>query len=125
MGAIKRTHEYLDKCNVKLSFKGLVWTHAEYAASVWMPLYKNDVQTIENVQHWATRCTWSLKVLGYEESLWKLDLPTLKFHRLQGDMIEVYKILNIYDAWPATNYFGQSNLHDKKRPLLQAGKEAC
>ena len=35
----------------------------------------------------------SLKNMNYEERLRELKLPTLRFRRLRGDMIEVYKIL--------------------------------
>ena len=31
--------------------------------------------------------------MSYEERLRKLQLPTLRFRRLRGDMIETYKIL--------------------------------
>ena len=36
----------------------------------------------------------ALQFLNYEERLRKLNLPTLKFRRIRGDMIEVYKIFN-------------------------------
>ncbi len=77
-------------------------------------LYKKDVQTIENVQRRATRCIPSLKGLDYEERLRKLDMPTLKFRRLRGDMIEVYKILNIYDDQLPT-------ILDKAKSLMRTG----
>jgi hypothetical protein len=34
-----------------------------------------------------------MKNLSYEEHLRKLELPTLSYRRLRGDMIEVYKII--------------------------------
>jgi hypothetical protein len=34
-----------------------------------------------------------MKNLSYEERLRKLELPTLSYRRLRGDMIEVYKII--------------------------------
>ena len=34
-----------------------------------------------------------MKNLSYEELLRKLELPTLSYRRLRGDMIEVYKII--------------------------------
>ena len=37
--------------------------------------------------------------MSYEQRLKKLDLPTLRFRRLRGDMIEVYKLTHgIYNA---------------------------
>ena len=37
------------------------------------------------------------------DRLKKLDMPTLAFRRLRGSMIEVYKMLNIYDKDVAGN----------------------
>jgi ribonuclease P/MRP protein subunit RPP40 len=49
------------------------------------------------VQRRETRCIPSLQGLGYEERLRKLNLPSLCYRRARGDMIEVYKMLNMYD----------------------------
>jgi hypothetical protein len=48
---------------------------------------------IENVQKRATKQIPGMKNLSYEERLRKLELPTLSYRRLRGDMIEVYKII--------------------------------
>jgi len=45
-----------------------------------------------------TKLIISLKHLPYIERLKQLKLPTLKYRRLRGDMIEVFKIVkNYYD----------------------------
>jgi len=41
----------------------------------------------------ATKLVLTIKHLTYEERLVQLKLPTLKYRRLRGDMIEVFKIL--------------------------------
>ena len=47
----------------------------------------------------ATRLVTALHDKPYQERLRTLDLPTLKFRRLRGDMIETYKVLSgIYDT---------------------------
>ena len=47
----------------------------------------------------ATKLVSSVKNLSYIDRLKKLKLPTLKFRKIGGDMIEVYKIINLkYDA---------------------------
>ena len=39
----------------------------------------------------------TVKHLPYKERLVRLKLPTLKYRRIRGDMIEVYKILTNKD----------------------------
>jgi len=47
----------------------------------------------------ATRLVTALRDKLYQERLRTLDLPTLKFRILRGDMIETYKVLpGIYDT---------------------------
>ena len=41
----------------------------------------------------ATKLLSSTKNLSYKERLTTLNLPTLKYRRLRGDMIEMYKII--------------------------------
>jgi len=54
---------------------------------------------VEKVQRRATKQVKSQRGLSYEQRLKKLNLPTLKYRRHRGDMIEVYKILHgIYDT---------------------------
>ena len=56
------------------------------------PYKKGDIKAIEKVQKKATKLVISLKKLPYKERLLQLNLHTLKYRRLRGDMIEVYKI---------------------------------
>ena len=41
----------------------------------------------------ATKLIRGLKGLSYKQRLERLRLPTLKYQRLRGDMIEVYKMI--------------------------------
>jgi hypothetical protein len=44
--------------------------------------------------------------MEYNERLKKLKMPTLKYRRMQGDMIEVFKIINgIYDPLTTMDMF--------------------
>ena len=57
-----------------------------------------DIKEIENVQKRATKLVINLKKIPYTNRLQRLKLPTLKYRRLRGDMIEVFKMTdNIYD----------------------------
>jgi hypothetical protein len=93
MGLIRRSFEFLDERTFKLLYKALVRPHIEYANQVWAPTLKRQETVIENVQRRATKQIPGLKDLSYEDRLRRLGLPTLKYRRIRGDMIELYKIL--------------------------------
>ena len=52
-------------------------------------IQKGDIEAIEKVQKRATKLVTLLKKLPYQERLLQLNLHTLKYRRLRGDMIEV------------------------------------
>jgi len=99
LGIIKRNFIYLDINFFVLLYKAMVRPYLEYANSVWCPYQKGDIEIIEEVQKSATKLIISLKKLSYVERLKQLQLPTLKYRRLRGDMIEVFRIVhNYYDT---------------------------
>ena len=77
-----------------LLYKAMVRPHLEYTNAVWCPYKKGDIELIEKVQKRATKLIISLKYLTYSERLKQLHLPTLKYRRLRGDMIEVFKMVH-------------------------------
>ena len=50
----------------------------------------------------------SCKHLDYESRLKELNLPTLQFRRLRGDMIEMFKHFNSYDKQTLPSSFTQN-----------------
>jgi hypothetical protein len=98
LGIIKRNFSDLDKNSFVLLYKGMVRCHLEYAVSIWNPHRLGLIRDIEKVQKRATKLLRICKGLSYIDRLKCLNLPTLKYRRIRGDMIEVYKILNkLYD----------------------------
>jgi len=76
----------------------MVRPHLEYANSVWCPDKLGDIKDIEKVQKRATKLIINFKNMSYTDRLQRINLPTLKYRRLRGDMIEVFKITHeIYD----------------------------
>ena len=94
MGIIRRCFQYLTEEMFLTLYTTLVRPHLEYAVSVWCPYKMKDIDLIESVQRRATRQVKSLKHLSYEDRLKKLNLFSMSFRRLRGDMIETFKILN-------------------------------
>ena len=75
-------------------FIALVRPNLEYANPVWSPFKRKFIDHIEKVQRQFTKKIYGLHKLSYEERLRELDLPSLEFRRIRGDMIEVYTILH-------------------------------
>jgi len=75
----------------------MVRPHVKFANSVWCPFKLGDIEEIEKIHKRATKLIIKLKDKPYKERQIHLNLPTLKYRRLRGDMIEVFKIIhNIY-----------------------------
>jgi hypothetical protein len=126
MGLIRRTFTYLNEHSFKYLFQALDRPHLEYAAAVWSPYKQHDIviDSIENVQRRATKQIPSLNDMEYPDRLKKLKMPTLKYRRLRGDMIETFKIITgiydnevtegIFDLDPNTRTRGHSKKIKKK-----------
>ena len=93
LGVIKRNFLNIGTDLFIILYKSFVRCHLEYANSVWNPYKIGIVHDLEKVQKRATKSIKGFSKLSYKERLIKLHLPTLKYRRLRGDMIEVFKIL--------------------------------
>lgn len=99
LGIIKRNFMCLSTDAFICLYKSMVRSHLEYAEPVWSPHYQEYIEMIERVQMRATKLLPGLRNKSYSARLKSLNLPTLKFRRLRGDLIEMYKIVhNIYDS---------------------------
>ena len=56
-----------------------------------VPGLEKDRNLIEGVQRRARKLVPDIKDLEYEERLKRMDLPSLRYRRFRGDMIETYK----------------------------------
>ena len=88
---VRRTFTFLDKDTLKKLFISLVRPHLEYGQSVWSPFLMKHINMIEQVQERATKLVNGIADHDYPERLKKLGLTTLRFRRLRGDLIEMYK----------------------------------
>ena len=66
---------------------------------MWDPYKVKHITDIEDVQIRATKLIPEIKKLCYPEKLKKLNIPTLAYRRIRGQMIEVHKFINnIHDS---------------------------
>ena len=97
-GAIKKAFKHMNPDIFKKLFCAHIRPHLEYAVQFWSPYLRKSINQIESVQRRATKNIPGFQNLSYTQRLKKLNLPTLAYRRLRGSMIEVYKIINVYDA---------------------------
>jgi len=74
-----------------LLYTSLVRPILEYANVTWPVSFKKDVDKLERVQRRATGLLPHIRQLHYEDRLQILNLPSLVYRRVRGDMIEAYK----------------------------------
>ena len=92
LGVIKRHFKYITLETLILLYKSMVRTHIEYGHSVWCPHSITAIESLEKVQKRATKLIHGFeKFSNYfscSEILRKCKLPSLKYRRLRGDVIE-------------------------------------
>ena len=98
LGIINRSFKNITKRCFLILYKSFVRSHLEYGSCLWNPYKIGLIKSIESVQRHATRIVCGTNKMSYIERLKLLKLPTLKYRRYRGDMIEVFKIINgLYD----------------------------
>ncbi len=123
---IRRSFTFMDEDMFRLLFKAMVRPHLEYAQSVWKPHKRCHIDLLEQVQHRATKRVPGLQNLSYTERLKRLNLPTLAYRRLRGDMIEVFKITSgIYDTAASSGILHPSNQRRTRGNSKRLEKQHC
>ena len=114
-GMIIRNINYKDKDIMVPIYKALIRPILEYGNVVWCPHLLKDIKAIEKVQQHFTKTIKGYYNMSYPDRLKKLDLPSLEYRRLRGDLIEVFKVLhNKYDPLTTDTLF-QLNTYSKTR----------
>ena len=94
LGIARKSFANLNKKSLPLLFKTLIRPHLEFSNCIWGPMSKGDQKLVERVQRRATKMVPELRSKPYSQRLRELDLPSLTYRRLRGDMIAVYQILH-------------------------------
>ena len=92
MGLIRRSYNFLDMISFKYLFISLIRPHLEYCVTVWYPLLKKNEDLIKNILRRASKMLPRLSNLTYEERPAKIEIPSMKYCRMRGDMIIVYRL---------------------------------
>ena len=103
LGLIRRSFTGLDNKVLVMLYKSLVRPHLEYGNQIWSPFLKRQSSALERVQRRATKLIKHLSHLEYGERLRRLKLPSLKYRRIRGDLINTYKILSNTNSGVCTN----------------------
>ena len=89
LGIVKRNFIYLTPDSFVL-YKAMIRSQSLRICSQCVE--SSSIEKLERVRKWATKLVIKVKKLHYEERLRQLKIPTLKYRRIRGDMIELYKI---------------------------------
>ena len=94
LSMIRRSYTFKEKKTIRPLYISLVRPLLQYGNTIWSPLYKKDCLTIEKVQRRATKMIPHLRNIPFEERLRKLELPSMFYRRMRGDIIEAWKYIH-------------------------------
>ena len=102
LGVINRSIVYKSKEILIQLYKSLVRPHLEFCTAAWSPHYVKDKELLEKVQRRFTRMIPGLKDVPYNERLQILGLWSLEERRIRSDLIEVYKMIHMWNLVDST-----------------------
>ena len=105
LGIIRNTFHELSEHNFIVLYKSFVRPILEYCCTTWSPHLIMYHKEIEKIQRRATKLVKHFSKLSYSERLKRLNLTTLFYRRLRGDVIQVYRIINRIDKLDLDHYF--------------------
>ena len=105
-GIIRRTFPFLDvdgfNCNTMFILAALV-----VLCSGLIAVCQKDIDCMEKGQRRATKMVYGFWNLKYKKRLERLNLFSLQYTRMRGDMIETYKIISCLEDVNLSLFFGQ------------------
>ena len=90
---IRRSFQHLTVANFPKLFSAVIRSKLEYCAPACPPCTKKNKDLLEGVQRLGTRLVVNISKLSYEERLKAMDLYSLEYRRLRGDLITLYRTL--------------------------------
>ena len=92
LGALNRNVNYKSKDVMKRLYCAYVRPHLEYCMQACCSSLIKDIKSLERVQRKATKMVRGLRGKSYRERLISLNMFSLHYRRMRGDLIEVFKI---------------------------------
>ena len=123
LGLIRRTVINLNPVIFKRLFIALVRPHLEYCGIISHPRLICDKKAYENVLRRSCKLIPGLKTLTYDQRLRELQIPSMQFRFIRGDLIEVYKWFNVYKCQP--KLFDSTNRTITRGHHFKLKKEYC
>jgi len=114
LSQVRRATIVRDRSTIIAMYRSFIRPLIEFAAPVWSPNKRGDVDTLEKVQRRCLRMITNLGGKTYEEKLIELGLQSLEDRRKRGDAIETYKYINGFnDIDPNSIFSFVRDRHDK------------
>lgn len=114
LGLIKRTIKNKKRAIIVKLYKALVRPKLEYCVQAWRPYLRKDIDSLEQVQHRATKMIIECRNQDYESRLVSTGLTTLEVRRDRGDLIELFKLIKGIDKVDYKKFFQLAN-NDRTR----------
>ena len=92
-------------CVIKHAWYDMIWCYMIWYDVIWSPKLKRQSAAIERVQRRATKLLYEIREWSYERRLKFLNLPSLKYRRYRGDLIQTYKIIHKIDDLKTEDFF--------------------
>ena len=113
--SVKRAFVHFDRETFNIVYNTYIRPYLEYCVQAWSPYYAKDILMLQKVQCRATKLVIGLKEFTYEERLTQLKLYRLEERRLQGVLIETFKLLTGKENIDPDQFFNINinNLRDR------------
>ena len=124
LGRVKKSFARFDRKLFRSLYLTFIRPLLEFAVPVWSPIMKSDCDSIERIQHRATKLVSTIRNQPYQNRLKALDLTTLVERRKRGNLIQMYKIMHNIDKVDKGNRFQiVTNHHQVRGHCLKYFKE--
>ncbi|XP_065883935.1 uncharacterized protein [Dysidea avara] len=105
LAVIHKTFQNFNHATFIKLYKSYIRPMLEYGNIIWGPQYILDQEQIEKIQRRATKLVQDLQNCTYNDCLTALNLPSLKYRRLRGDMIMFYQLLHSHLSLGTSDLF--------------------